>query len=163
VLANVRSDEIVLYPSGTSPKSIHRQHGDLIQLPSFTPPTGYITKDPNSYLLFEHYQAVTARFLPVTMWIQNPFVSYVLPLAHSNDLIMQAVLALSGVHLCFSSSSTEVKTATWTHYALALRNIKNDLSKKLNGDDVDILHLLLATLLLCLVEVCYVSSTIYCL
>jgi len=118
---------------------------------------GFVTKDPNSYLLFQHYQAVTAQHLPVAMWIDNPFVTFILPLAHSHDLIMHGVLAMSGAHLSHSSTSMQIKAASLTHYALAVRGVKHELTKKLNGEDVDTLHLLLAILLLCQVEVSLLS------
>jgi len=128
--------------------------------PLRVPQRELIAKHPNSSLLFEHYQIETARHLPVAMWTNNPFITYVLPLAYSSDLIMHGVLALSGAHLCFASTSAVITTATWTHYALALRGTKHALIRKINGESVNTLHLLLVTLLLCQVEVSNITATL---
>jgi hypothetical protein len=80
------------------------------------------------------------------------FIAHILPLAHSDDLVLQGVLALSGAHLSSKLTDGDIKQATWTHYALALRGVKHALTRTMSGGDVDMLHLLLTTLLLCQVS-----------
>jgi hypothetical protein len=122
-------------------------------LPLLAAPENLILKRPHASTLFQHYITVTARHLPVAMWMEDTFIAHILPLAHSDDLVLQGVLALSGAHLSFKSTDGDIKQATWTHYALALRGVKHALTRTMSGGDVDMLHLLLTTLLLCQVEV----------
>jgi Fungal specific transcription factor domain len=122
-------------------------------LPLSAAPGNPILKRPHASTLFQHYITVTARHLPVAMWMEDTFIAHILPLAHSDDLVLQGVLALSGAHLSFKSTDGDIKQATWTHYALALRGVKHALTRTMSGGDVDMLHLLLTTLLLCQVEV----------
>jgi hypothetical protein len=130
-------------------------------LPLLAAPENLILKRPHASTLFQHYITVTARHLPVAMWMEDTFIAHILPLAHSDDLVLQGVLALSGAHLSFKSTDGDIKQATWTHYALALRGVKHALTRTMSGGDVDMLHLLLTTLLLCQVEVSPLKAWIY--
>jgi hypothetical protein len=78
--------------------------------------------------------------------------------AHSDDLVLQGVLALSGAHLSSKSTDGNIKQATWTHYALDLRGVKHALTRTMSGGNVDMLYLLLTTLLLCQVEVSLIKA-----
>ena len=115
-------------------------------------------KGPYASTLLQQYIKVTARHLPVAMWMEDTFIAHILPLAHSGDLVLQGVLALSGAHLSSKSIDEDIKQATWTHYALALRGVKHALTRTMNGGDINILHLLLTTLLLCQVEVSFLKA-----
>ncbi|KIW62457.1 hypothetical protein PV04_10630 [Phialophora macrospora] len=73
-----------------------------------------------------------------------------------NDVLMHTVLAWSGRHLSHlgdaSGISCPESTTTWTHYAVAIRQLKYGITKLAKGDDVDISSHMLSMLLLCLLE-----------
>lgn len=83
----------------------------------------------------------------------NIFLSYILPLSFSNDLVMNCVLAISGADLCYQETvdSTTVST-TYSHYSLVLRGLQTAVSAV--QAPKELLHLLLITLLLSVVEAC---------
>lgn len=127
-------------------------------LPLSAAPGNPILKRPHAGTLLQHYITVTARHLPVAMWMEDTFIAHILPVAHSDDLVLQGVLALSGAHLSSKSTDGNIKQATWTHYALDLRGVKHALTRTMSGGNVDMLHLLLTTLLLCQVEVSLIKA-----
>lgn len=55
-----------------------------------------IALTPSSLLLLQHYLEATLMFLVAKPLINNPFITVILPLALSDDLLMHSVLALSG-------------------------------------------------------------------
>lgn len=67
-------------------------------------------------------------------------------------MVLQAVLALSGVHFGEEKSSHHV-VATYEHYAQALRSLKYGLTKFVTGQPELALELLVTTLLFCFMEV----------
>ncbi|RDW57250.1 hypothetical protein BP5796_12700 [Coleophoma crateriformis] len=162
-VVNDESSFLVRGSHDSSDKSCSRQHPRLIltldenvkayslQRSLGAPGCGML-QNAGSRLLFQHYVEITARLLPVTIWMKNPFIAYILPIAQSDDMVMQGLLALSGAHLCYSSASAEITLAAGTHYSLALRSIKQALPGVMKGQRTNILHLLLTTLLLCQVE-----------
>ena len=90
--------------------------------------------------------------LSATNGDQNPFENILLSIAASSDMVLQAVLALSGMHLS-GEKSTELVVATHEHYALALRGLKYGLTKFVNGKTELALELTVTTLLFCFLEV----------
>jgi hypothetical protein len=110
-------------------------------LPLSAAPGNPILKRHHARTLLQHYITVTARHLPVAMRMEDTFIAHILPLAHSDDLVLQGVLALRGAHLSSKSIDEDIKQATWTHYALALRGVKYALTRTMSGGDVDMLHL----------------------
>ncbi|KAE8446783.1 hypothetical protein EG329_011688 [Mollisiaceae sp. DMI_Dod_QoI] len=118
----------------------------LLYSPNFLPSSG-------SRLLFERYLSRTSNDLGITSTSKNPFVGYVLPLAFSNELFMNCVLALSGSDLCCDEAiDPATKSIYLSHYSLVIRGIQTQLSKSTFGDVEDILHLLFLTLALCMIE-----------
>ncbi|CZR56113.1 uncharacterized protein PAC_06001 [Phialocephala subalpina] len=110
--------------------------------------------DGLSGVLFEHYSCKTADQICGVTGPGNPFITYILPLAHADSLVMHGVLALSGVHLIHRTENGSFKSATWTHYGLAIRGLKEALTKidKKVLDEAEAAQMLAATLLLCHVE-----------
>jgi hypothetical protein len=111
---------------------------------------------PQSVKLLEHYTMVTAILLPA--WTQtkahNPFINFVLPLAHNDDLLMHAVLAVSGAHLSHKLADTaSVEQATYKHYSSVLRELRNDISQGHFGGMKGIVRLLSVLAFLCQYEV----------
>ncbi|KAL1892564.1 hypothetical protein Cpir12675_004493 [Ceratocystis pirilliformis] len=74
----------------------------------------------NNFL--EHYLHMTTEILVSNTKAENPFLQYVMPLAHSDDSLMEAVLCLGGTHLCASMETPDpaVRKAT---LGLAFRSI----------------------------------------
>jgi hypothetical protein len=108
---------------------------------------------PSSRILFEHYINNTSNLLCGIRGPENPFITCVIPLARTDSMIMDCVLALSGAHLGYATSSSDVQLASSTHYALALRQFKHTLTNAVSGKDLKPVNLLLTALMLCHVEV----------
>ena len=110
-------------------------------------------KDPSSRILFEHYIDNTSQLLCTIQGPENPFITCVMPLARTDSMIMDCVLAISGAHLVCGTSGADIQLASLTHYALALRQFKHALTKTVSGKVLKPVNLLLTALMLCLVEV----------
>ncbi|CZR46053.1 uncharacterized protein FPRO_11500 [Fusarium proliferatum ET1] len=98
-----------------------------------------------SLLLLQHYTFETAVILPAGKPSINPFISFVLPPAEADDVIMHSVLAVSGAHLSFRlQDATDVEMATLNHYILAIRGVQEVIGAGQVIDKSDVLRLLLA-------------------
>ena len=129
--------------------AIRRTHA---QLSLSINPSHLTLRDPKTNMLFAHYVEETAGLLCTRSDRDNPFISFVLPRAYSDSLIMSSVIALSGVHFCHLNHHYGMQCTTWTYYAQAIRGLKHELTKT-NGDENSAARLLFATILLCHVEV----------
>ncbi|RVX74377.1 hypothetical protein B0A52_01502 [Exophiala mesophila] len=111
---------------------------------------------PLSPLLLRHYIENTSTLLVVKTPQTNPFINHLLPLAYFDDLIMHAVLAMSGQHLLSDvGGSLEIQRTTLYHYGLALRHVREatkDVPALSALSAEKILHLLLVMLILSNVE-----------
>jgi len=110
-------------------------------------------KHPSSRILFEHYINNTSQLLCTIPGPENPFVTCVIPLARTDPMIMDCVLAISGAHLQCALSDPEIQLASSAHYALALRSFKHTLTKIVSGKVLQPVNVLLTALLLCHIEV----------
>jgi hypothetical protein len=110
-------------------------------------------KDPGSKILFEHYVSETSHLLSSLRGPDNPFIRCVLSFAQADSMIMDSVLALSGAHLCSTSSNQDVQLASTTRYALVLRQFKHTLTQLTLGKVSKPVNLLLTALMLCQIEV----------
>ncbi|KIY02167.1 uncharacterized protein Z520_02305 [Fonsecaea multimorphosa CBS 102226] len=110
--------------------------------------------NPSSLLLLQHYLEATSTFLVAKPLSNNPFITVVLPLAYSDDLLMHAVLVLSGTHLSYKRrDDLKIQLATHQHYSLVLRNLRSLFADESSHDDVRrALRLLLVLVVLCHVE-----------
>jgi hypothetical protein len=128
---------------------------------SFASPNRALSLNPYSILLLQHYLEATSIFLAAKPQSSNPFITLVLPLAYSDDLLMHAVLALSGTHLSFAKREDlrhhlPIQLATRQHYSLLLRNLRCMFADELaHNDHRRMLRLLLILVVLCHVEVGY--------
>lgn len=115
--------------------------------------TSILLKQPMQQQLYQHYLRKTAHSISSFHDHTNPFITYILPIAESDDMVLQAILALSGAQLSNqTSTSRDMKVIASTHYTLALRGLKFGITEYTNGQEV-VIPLLSATLLMCLVEV----------
>jgi hypothetical protein len=110
---------------------------------------------PSSRLLFDRYLSKTSNDLGIITAGRNPFIHCVLPLAFSDELVMNCVLALAGVNLSEDVDATDpaITPTTWKHYSLVLSDLQLSISGGANCQERSRFHLLLVTLFLCLVEV----------
>lgn len=109
-----------------------------------------ILERPDLQSLFHFYMNTTAFILTSRVKPFNPFVSYVLPYALSDDLITHCVLALGSSHF----SSTHDKGPSFSaksHYSVAIRCVRQRLKVLEAGDNQSsekLVSLILAVLLL---------------
>lgn len=111
---------------------------------------------PDSFQLLEHYTGVTAPQLPayIQNQMRNPFINYILPVAFEDDLLMHAVLAVSGAHLSHKlPRATSLELATHKHYSYVLRRLQSEILQCFSGDTTRVIRLLLVPAFLCLYEV----------
>lgn len=78
-----------------------------------------------SSTLLAYYLTNTALICSYRPSHANPFITQVLPLATSDDLLMNVILATGGVHLCYDPDPNyQANIDTYKHYALALRALR---------------------------------------
>jgi len=93
---------------------------------------GYLQQTRWSCLLFDHYLKQTSIILGTSTNRQDssPFQTFVLQSAASDDLLMNAIIAVSGTHMDFNNEAApEIRRVVLTHYGFVLR----DLHRELNG------------------------------
>jgi len=118
-----------------------------------------VRANPNASLLFNYYVSQTAHQICAAPVHNNPFLNIVLPIAFSDHVVMNSVLAIAGAHLRFDETlNQETVTATWSHHSLVLRDLQLELSRSQLDQENEKLRMLLIILLLCMVEVGFVYS-----
>lgn len=75
-----------------------------------------------------------------------------IPMAMSNDLILHALLALSGVHQA-DLAGLPVDQLAWVHYGQAIQGQKYGLTLMAQGDKEPLVPLLVTAIILCAIEV----------
>ena len=108
---------------------------------------------PASRILLEYYFSETAHRLSIIRGSGSPYLTCVLPLAQSDPMVMDSVLALSGAHLCHTMNESDLRSASSMHYALALHQLRHELTRVASGEPSDPVRLLLTILLLVYTEV----------
>ncbi|KAM0542831.1 hypothetical protein ACHAPJ_012611 [Fusarium lateritium] len=88
----------------------------------------------NSRPLYQQYLDFTAEMLTRGPSVEgNPFINYLLPLAASNELVLDCVLAIGGAHLTVNSTAArglELEVTTRGHYARVLEGLQKLLSEE---------------------------------
>ncbi|KAK5312083.1 hypothetical protein LTR93_011474 [Exophiala xenobiotica] len=108
---------------------------------------------PHFRMLLEHYVKVTSHALTGRGNYTNPFLSPTLELASSDNLVMHAVLAVSGIHCQHSTKDSDVLMATYKHYGIVLKGLKYALTHFVEGTSSEqLLNLLLVAILMCMYE-----------
>lgn len=105
----------------------------------------------NSRLLLEHYYHRTADVMSARPRAANPYVTQLIPISFSNDLVLQTMLVLSGVHY-EEDVSMSCQAATWSHYGKLIKSIKSELTRHVCGNEARVVPLLIATMMLSFVE-----------
>ncbi|KIN02918.1 hypothetical protein OIDMADRAFT_160506 [Oidiodendron maius Zn] len=127
--------------------STHRKHPANTS-PSWWPKLQY---DPSAQRLFQHYVERTASMIAAVNFTDKPFIKHLLPLASTNDGVLHAILALSSSHLSFRDETSTALARS--HYAVALRSVKYEVTNVGKGNRNECLNLLVLLLLLCQFEV----------
>lgn len=124
--------------------------------------TGAISTSTSAHLL-RHYLEHTAGLLSTAPFSKSTFVTLVVPLAYSDDLLMNVVLALSGTHLASKQARMSLGTggngmdtqhATALHYQKTISGLRSELQKFDGTNTASQVRILLVLLLLCYYEVC---------
>ncbi|EXJ80882.1 hypothetical protein A1O3_07169 [Capronia epimyces CBS 606.96] len=117
-----------------------------------------VLASPSHGVLYQHYLKRTANAVSAWQDQTNPFIRFMMPMAVSDDLLFQSIMALSGAHFSQQPhASVEAKSWASTHETLAIRGLKFRLTRQAAGQD-DALALLATTLVLCLLETMKGSS-----
>lgn len=111
--------------------------------------------EPCSLLLLQHYLEETSTFLVAKPAHYNPYLTLIVPLAYSDDILMHAVLALSGTQLSFKKGRDHhIHLATRRHYSQTLRSLGPLIAEQSVCEDTErALRIALVSLILCYVEV----------
>lgn len=119
----------------------------------FLGPTRAVLLTPNSRQLFEQYLSKTTGLLATTQPDSNPYITYIVPTACVDDLVMHSVLSLAGTHLCsLSATDLAIQQVTSQHYSLVLSTLRLTPLDSPQQNIQKTLHLLLALLILCHTE-----------
>ena len=106
-----------------------------------------------SSMFLAHFVAETSRFMTTVRPEKNPFLTHLLPLAFSDELILHSLLALGGAHLEHRQSSPEINAWVCRHYGHVICLLQDTISRKSN-EPLDWLRVLLAQIILYLIGVC---------
>ncbi|PHH90454.1 hypothetical protein CDD83_3629 [Cordyceps sp. RAO-2017] len=107
----------------------------------------------NSYELFSFYLARTANSMGNGSTDVNPFIAKLVPLAFSNPLVLQLILAQSAAHRQVSSDAEPGGEIAQQYYTDSLRMFRNVVDEYVSGNDENTLTLTVGSLILCLTEV----------
>lgn len=110
---------------------------------------------PASPMLFSHYLEDTAPKLAPAPDI--PWVSWILPVACNDDLLANAILALSGGHLLYKlPHNQDIRHATHRHYSSAVRTLYQVFNGgSMPSEPLALLRVVLTMLILFHYEVCF--------
>lgn len=100
-----------------------------------------------SVILLSHYLRETAGCIGMPPLANNPYVTILLPLGYADDLLMHALLAVSGAHLTYREpDSVELAAATELHYSRLVAQLRFEFSH-LRENDIEKQERLLRVLL----------------
>lgn len=108
---------------------------------------------PESRLLLEHYLHRTGKLASAHIGSAKPFIDFLLPIAHSSDVLLEAILTFSSSHLAARNCQKSL-VGQFEHHAVALRALKFGVTAYASGNREIGIELFLSMLILCCVEVC---------
>ncbi|KAF4440603.1 Transcriptional activator UGA3 [Fusarium acutatum] len=122
--------------SGPSPDSAALQSTSPSSSPRAAPTYGNLAcLSDNSRPLYQQYLDVTAEMLTRGPCADgNPFIHYLLPLAATDTLVLDCILAIGGAHLTVNDTTSTIQraraleVATRGHYATVLAGLQKLLS-----------------------------------
>lgn len=142
------SDQLALINSGIFfDETSSLQHG--IPMPMTLLPS----HSPHSYDLLGYYLARTANSMGNGSTDVNPFVAKFIPLAFSNPLVLQLILAQSAAHRQASKEAYSSHEVAQRYYTDSVRMFRKVVGEYVSGKDDNTLTLTVGSLILCLTEV----------
>jgi hypothetical protein len=105
-----------------------------------------------SSMFLAHFVGETSRYMTTVSPEKNPFLTHILPMAFSEELILHSLLALGGAHLESRRSSPEINTWVCRHYGKTIHLLQDTISRNSN-EPIDWLRASLALLMLYLLGV----------
>lgn len=108
---------------------------------------------PVSHTLLAHYLSNTGPMLSPLPARHSPFLTFLVPLALNDDLVMHALLASSGTHLSYQNPSLEIKRATERHYGAAISALRQSIFGTSTLEMSTSLKILITLLILAFFEV----------
>jgi hypothetical protein len=150
--AGCRRNQLVCEWPGRIMKSGHESTLSVAPpVPVLTRTRSPCTLTPLSILLLRHYLVETAAIVVMAPSNKNPCITVLLPLGHTDDLLMHGLLALSGAHM--SHAKRDVADTASLHYSLLVSQLRVEFSS-LREDDLKKRERLLRVLLvMCQYEV----------
>lgn len=103
--------------------------------------------------LLSHYLARTANSMGNGSTDINPFVSQLVPIAFSNPLVLQLILAQSASHRQASGGEIQGNEVAQKYYTDSLRMFRNVVDEYMSGKEENTLDLTIGSLILSLTEV----------
>lgn len=144
--------------SNSDPASALRELGDMVSSPLVR--SGLVNApevaDSMSQRLLQRYvEQITPHILTISRGTQNPFVKDVLPLAFSDALVMNAVLAVGGSAVTPTEADKAEEERILQCYGEAVGGLKSNLTDWIAGTEEksDSVRLFLTIVLLVLFEV----------
>ena len=144
------SDQLALINSGILlDENSTLQHG--IPMPMTLLPS----HSPHSYDLLSYYLSRTANSMGNGSTDVNPFIAKFIPLAFSNPLVLQLILAQSAAHRQASNEPYSNHEVAQRYYTDSVRMFRKVVGEYVAGKDDNTLTLTVGSLILCLTEVCH--------
>ncbi|CEJ92680.1 Putative Pc12g14900 protein [[Torrubiella] hemipterigena] len=103
--------------------------------------------------LLSHYLSRTANSMGNGSTDVNPFVSQLVPIAFSNPLVLQLILAQSASHRQASGGEIQGNEVAQKYYTDSLRMFRNVVDEYMSGKEENTLDLTIGSLILSLTEV----------
>lgn len=137
---------------------------ELAEAPSLAPPILTVglsfrglsdiqgTTDNQRFELLGHYLTVTAHAMSNGTMSSNPFLSQLVPLAFSSNLILQLLLAQSAAHRAIRDQ--ENTALAQTCYFQSVRLFRKTVDDYIRGVHDDPIPLMVGALIMCFTEVC---------
>lgn len=101
-----------------------------------------------SSLFLRHYMSETGVIFAVQQANKNPYLTHLLPLACSDDLLMHSLLAIGGTHMASRMpSSGELERSSLMHYLAMIEGVRMEVGR-VDEDDFDATVRLLLVLIL---------------
>ncbi|KAH8892821.1 hypothetical protein GQ53DRAFT_745851 [Thozetella sp. PMI_491] len=110
-----------------------------------------LLRQPGALRLFHHYLDRTNRALAICQDTKNPYLAELVPMAMSSQLILNGILACSGIHYSVLSG-LPADESTWFHYGQAVQGAKYGLTKLMDGQTSMLVPLLTTAIILCMAE-----------
>lgn len=107
---------------------------------------------PAQQQLYQNFVQKTANYMSVWQDKANPFISFIVPMASSDELVSQSIMTLSGAHLHYSKEAKDTEEWSSTYEILLIRGLKFGITRY-SDNQQNALSLIVSALLLCLKEV----------